>query len=358
MDKIPVLVTGIGGYGAQIVKALKLAQGTYEVVGADMSPLCGIREDLDQVYVVSSAKSESYIEEILWICEKHSIQALFPGTEIELQKISLSRELFARKGIFLPINPQQVLDICLDKGKTVEWLKDNKYAYPKTLSVSSIQDLGQCDFFPAVLKPAVGGSGSANLYLAQNKAELLMFGQLLLDGCKSFIVQQYVGRADSEYTVGVLCDMDGNLINSIAVKRNILAGLSCKIKVPNYSEDRSLGDILAISTGITQGEIGPFPEVTRQCEEIALKLGCKSAVNIQCRFIAGKVYVFEINPRFSGTTYFRAMVGYNEPDVLIRKYLLKENILTRFAYGSGYICRDLREVLLSPKEIPVVKGLL
>lgn len=351
MNKIPVLVTGIGGYGAQIVKALKLAKTPYEIIGVDLSLLCGTTQDVDQAYAVSAAKSESYIDEILWICEKHAIQAIFPGTEIELQSFNLSRTLFEAKNVFLPINPSHVLDICFDKEKTVNWLQEKGYVYPKTIAISKKEELEQWDLYPAVLKPAVGGSGSANIYLVQNKAELTMFGQYLLTVCRSFIVQEYVGTVDSEYTVGVLCDMEGDIINSIAVKRNIISGLSCKIKVPNYSGNKAVGDLLAISTGITQGEIGQFPEVTVQCEQIAKELGCKSTINIQCRLVNDKVYVFEINPRFSGTTSFRAMVGYNEPDLLFRKCVLEETIESRFTYSTGYIVRDLREVLLSNKEI-------
>jgi carbamoyl-phosphate synthase large subunit len=53
--------------------------------------------------------------------------------------------------------------------------------------------------------------------------------------------------------------------------------------------------------------------------------------------------VFEINPRFSGTTSLRAMKGYNEPDCLLRKHLFGEEIKVRFDYGSGLILRSLCE---------------
>ncbi|HPB40238.1 MAG TPA: ATP-grasp domain-containing protein, partial [Flexilinea sp.] len=191
-------------------------------------------------------------------------------------------------------------------------------------------------------KPSVGGGGSANSFIAQDKKELELFGYWMLNIYSEFIVQQYVGDADSEYTVGVLCDMEGNLLNSIAVKRNILSALSNRLKI----RSRYTGEVLVLSNGITQGEIGRFPEVTSQCEEIALKLGARSAINIQLRFVDGKAYVFEINPRYSGTSSFRAMVGYNEPDLMIRKYLLNEEIEPHFAYKEGTILRGLDEIFL------------
>jgi len=54
------------------------------------------------------------------------------------------------------------------------------------------------------------------------------------------------------------------------------------------------------------------------------------------------LYVFEINPRFSGTTSLRAIAGFNEPDVLIRKYLLKEKV-DKINYEEGHILRGLDE---------------
>jgi len=90
--------------------------------------------------------------------------------------------------------------------------------------------------------------------------------------------------------------------------------------------------------------------VTSTCEKIALALGARGAINIQCRVSGQKVFPFEINPRFSGTTSLRAMVGYNEPDVLIRNHVLKESFKPHFPYQSGVILRGLCETLLDEKK--------
>jgi hypothetical protein len=108
--------------------------------------------------------------------------------------------------------------------------------------------------------------GSANTYIVQTKEELKMFAQYLLSYFKSFIAQQYIGTPDSEYTIGVLFSMEGELLNSIAVKRNILSGLSNTIKIQNATGNPEFGPILTISSGISQGEIGKFSEVTKQAE--------------------------------------------------------------------------------------------
>ena len=104
-----------------------------------------------------------------------------------------------------------------------------------------------------------------------------------------------------------------------------------------------------ISSGISEGYVDKYPEVTKVCEEISEKIGAKAAINIQCRLYKGKVYVFEINPRYSGTTSIRAMTGYNEPEIMIKKYILNEKVEKDFKYKSGYIARGLIEV-----EVPLL----
>lgn len=347
------MVTGVGGggHGEQILKALHLAETPYLIVGGDMNAFSLGLSNVDIPYLLPPANDSGYIDALLEVCARHDVRALFHGSEPELRVMSANRERFAAAGIFLPINPPEVIDLCMDKFRTFAWLKSQGMEVPRTVQIQSLEDLETVDFFPAVLKPMVGGGGSANLFLAQDEKELRFLGGSLLLNVGPYIVQEYVGTVESEYTVGVLSDMDGVLINSIAVRRMILSGLSNRIRVQNRTGRAELGTILAISSGVSQGDIGQFTEVTGPCEKISQALGATGAINIQCRFVNDTVYVFEINPRFSGTTSLRAMVGYNEPDLLIRKHLLGETISPHFSYQSGRIVRGLSEVLLSERQI-------
>jgi carbamoyl-phosphate synthase large subunit len=265
--------------------------------------------------------------------------------------MSAHRKQLASQGIFLPINPAQVIELCMDKAKTLEFLREKGFHIPRFQRVQSMEDLSSFDVLPAVLKPSVGSGGSANTFIAQTEEDLFCFGRHLLSIFSEFIIQEYIGTPDNEYTAGVLISMAGEMINSIAVKRNILSSLSNRIKLKNRTANRKLGPVLALSNGISQGEIGPFPEVTRQCEEIALAIGARGPLNVQCRLVEGKVYVFEINPRFSGTTSLRAMVGFNEPDVLIRKHILQDPIKPHFPYQTGVIVRGLSEIFIDTSNI-------
>lgn len=353
MNNVPVLVTGIGGggHGEQILKALRMASTPYLIVGGDMNPFSKGLAEVDIPYILPPAKDPRYIDSLLQLCRKHGIKAMFHGSEPELKVMSANRDLIREAGVFLPINPAHVIDLCMDKAKTSEWLATHGFDVPRTVQINELSDLDKVDFFPAVLKPSVGSGGSANIFLAQDRKELNFLGMSLLENIGAYIVQEYVGNTESEFTVGVLFDMNGRLLNSIAVRRMILSGLSNRVRVKNRTGDMSLGEVLAISSGVSQGDVGAFPEVTGACERIATELGCQGAVNIQCRLAGGKVYVFEINPRFSGTTSLRAMVGYNEPDVLIRTHVLQDPVPPRFTYREGRVVRGLAEVLLPGNPI-------
>lgn len=351
-----VLVTGVGGggHGEQILKALRLSSRNYTIIGTDMSPVSKGLMDVDIPYLLPPANDPSYIDKLIILCKKHDIKAVFHGSEPELKVMSRNRGRITAEGIFLPINPANVIDTCMDKYRTVQFLIENGFKFPVSVRITQKSDLENIDFLPVVLKPSVGSGGSANIMLAQTREELQVFGQYLLTMYNEFIVQEYVGTPDNEFTVGVLSSMDGELINSIAVKRMILTSLSNRIKAPNRSGRKELGNVLAISSGVSQGEIGVFREVTEACEKIAGRLGSTGAINIQCRVVDGEVYVFEINPRFSGTTSLRAIVGYNEPDILIRKHILGEEIKPFFKYKTGYILRGLEETYINGLDIPSV----
>ena len=342
---INVLVTGIGGggVGEQLIKALKLSKHKYGIIGTDITNISKGFNEVDKAYVVSKANAKNYINELLDICEKHNVKAVFPGSEIELKVISESRNKFESLGVLVFVNSDEVLDICLDKNKTIDFLESNNFCFPKSFVVNKLEDVENIKTFPLVLKPSVGGGGSMNVMIAQTEDELRLFSVFLLKIYTEFIAQEYVGTPDQEYTVGILFDKDGEYINAIALKRSILGGLNCRLKVPNNTGKQELGSQLVISSGISQGEFGHYPEVIEQCVDIAKKLKASCSINLQCRFVNGKVYLFEINPRFSGTTSLRAMVGYNEPDILIRKHILFETIETSFEYKYAKIVRGLKE---------------
>src|SRR5436309_9121945 len=80
----------------------------------------------------------------------------------------------------------------------------------------------------------------------------------------------------------------------------------------------------SLSTGYSQGFCVKDDLFRCECEGLALAIGARGPMNIQCRVSGGRVFVFEVHPRFSGTSSFRSDVGFNEADVLIRNFCHNE----------------------------------
>ena len=347
---IRVLVTAIGGggHGDQILKALRLAlPGRYTIFGADANPHCPQAALVEQFVTLPLARDPEYMTELLRTCRELGVQVLLHGCEPELLLFAANRQRIEDAGIFLPINDTALIQLCMDKARTNARLAELGFPAPRYVNVTSESDFDAIDWFPVVVKPAVGGGGSANVYIAQDMNELKSLAAYLgLGGIiSSFMIQEYVGTPDQEFTVGVLHDLDGRYVNAIAVKRHLTSGLSVRTSATNRTGRKELGPRLVISSGVSQGDIGRYEDVTKQCREIADRLGSRGPLNLQCRFVDGKVRVFEINPRFSGTTSLRAMTGLNEPDLLVRRHLLGQDIGQDAPYQEVTILRSLAETL-------------
>jgi carbamoyl-phosphate synthase large subunit len=359
--KVTVFVGAIGGggHGDQILKALRLAGGDrYVIVGGDASPYCPQFADVDVPVILPKASDPSYFEAVIGLSKKFGVRAVFHGCEPELLALHRNRQVFSDEKILLPINPPDVIETCMDKARTAEFLKESGFKPPRSWSFDGPDTLDAIDTYPVIVKPSRGGGGSRDTFVAQSRRQLEILADYLNIMKEPFLVQEYVGRFDEEYTVGVLHDLDGRLINSIAIRRLMNSALNMRLAVKNQTDRTDLGEWLAVSSGVSHGLVGDFPDVRRQCEIIAAKLGARGPINIQCRFVDGVVRVFEINPRFSGTTSLRAMVGYNEPDLLLRRHVLGEEIPVRFPYKHGWIIRSLTETLLPESSPPTWQSIL
>jgi len=345
-----VLVTAVGGggVGEQIVKALRLAGRSYRIIGTDIDRNSLGLQEVDLPVIVPPAPDSQYLDTMLSICARFGVRGIFPGSEPELVALASARKDLARHNIILFANTDTVIATGLDKAKTARFLEEHGFRPPTSLAVSDLEALTEVAFLPAILKPVTATGGSANVFVAQTRNELEHLVSWLLRDHQTVLVQEYVGEAGDEYTVGVLSDLDGNLINSIAVRRNLVPAFSRRSREPNRTGNPTLGEHLVVSNGISQGEIGPFPPVAQACERIAETLGSRGPLNLQCRLAGGEVRVFEINPRFSGTTSLRALSGFNEPDLLYRRHVEQEWLAPRFAYRSCRVGRGLREVIIDP----------
>ncbi len=123
-----------------------------------------------------------------------------------------------------------------------------------------------------------------------------------------------------------MSDLNSDIISSFAMKRDLSSPASIKINVKknHCSVDNKTKNII-ISTGLSQGYVNDFKEARRFAEKIAKALSSVGPINIQCRKLKNKYYIFEINPRFSGTTYIRSVMGHNDIELIYNSIVLNKN---------------------------------
>ena len=314
MPKHTILVTGVGGrsVGHQILHALSEAEDRYRILVADAAAFSFGLYLGHKPFLVPLASDPGYTERIACIVREEGVRAILPGTEPEVRALAPHKEAFLKLGCHILANPAKVVDICSDKGVLDTWLTNNGFATPRTCPLENWRELAQAVGFPLVGKPGRDTGGSRGVMLLCNEDEVLQYAQHAVPGS---LAQEYVPDENHEYTVGVLLAPEGGrVIDSIVLKRE-LTGLS-------LGSSRSVGaEHYAISTGYSQGFIVKNAFIKQRCEELALAIGAAGPLNIQCRHHGGDIKVFEVHPRFSGTTSIRASVGFNEPDVLLRMLL-------------------------------------
>jgi len=327
---ISVLVTGVGGrsFGHQVLQTLLNHTGDYHLTVCDASPFSYGLFDGVQSYVVPPAHDPGYLEAIEFIVLQRGIEVIVPGTEIEVRTLVSVRSLFDRLGVVLLAGSESIIKLCSNKWDLTCWLKENGYAIP----LSATRDdwkwlIGQVGF-PIIAKPTEGSGASRLVEILASTEEVDMY-LFHVGDARQIMFQQYVGDANSEFTVGVMIDKEGDLIDSIALRRN-LVGLS-------LGQVRNLGSRdVVLSTGYSQGYFERNELVQSTCENLAKNLRIVGPLNVQCRVQDGAVYIFEVHPRFSGTTSLRALSGFDEVHILLRNFLFGEKF-ERLNYQSNMV---------------------
>jgi carbamoyl-phosphate synthase large subunit len=338
-QKKKVLVAGIGGasLGTEIIKSLCIA-GRYEIVGCDISPYA-YGHYMDGVMKTALVRREQYIEDILNLCRFEDIALVVPGGEEPANLLTEAKEVLRENGIALAGNSGDVVRLCSNKSTLFGFLGAQNVQMPKTFSVDAVEEIDDAPL-PCIIKPATQSGGSAFVQIANTMADVKIAVAYLLQNGSTPVVQEYIPEEEGEYTIGILHTLNGELVGSIALRRMFHAKLSVMSKT----------DVGLISSGYSQGLINEYADLRRQAENIAELCGSRGPLNIQGRVRDGVLMPFEINPRFSATTYLRALAGFNEVDVFIQN-LTTETAPKMPAIQYGYYFRSLNEVHVDFKDI-------
>lgn len=326
-----VLVTGVGSnIGQGIVKALRLALPAAHLVGTDASATAGGFFACESAFVLPRASEAGYAAALERAVRSERVELILIGSHAEaLVMARLAPALEAATGVRIPVSTPDVVEACVDKWRTVEWLRAGNCRWPRSIlgAESSADDLARfADLvgLPLVVKPR-DGQGSRGVRVVGDAAELAA----AVAATPGAIVQEHIGSDDEEYTVALLADRHGQVQSLTAMRRVLSAGTT----------------VLA--------ETGRFPEVEEEAARIGAVFGLRGPSNVQLRLGSEGPVAFEVNPRFSGTTALRALAGWNDVAAAVRHFLYDEPIVLQ-PPRAGRVTRHWDEVFVPADEAAAV----
>lgn len=269
-----ILIPNIGrrGYLVKYIKETKNFDGKVYVSDC-VNTASGLYGRNDGAFILPKPvdNEEKYVSDLLNLCNDKDIKIIIPIIDPEIYILSKFREKFLKKNIMLMVSSEQVLNICYNKLEMNEFLKKNKFLFPKTYNeINRFQNAisnREIDF-PVIIKP-IYGSGSEDTYIVNSMEEVNAHFK------EGSLIQQFI--EGQEYGVDVFNDKDNKPIRCVVKKK------------------------LAMRSGETDKAIS-VKDSNIQSKVIDLAKHLKHFGNMDCDVIVNNdnVYFIDLNPRFGG----------------------------------------------------------
>lgn len=272
----------------------------------------------DKSYQVKSIEDESYVDEIINICNKEDINMIIPIMEREIEILSQKKEYIEKSTKSKVIlSPKETIEICRNKFKTGKFLEENGFYTPKIITDDDLKNKNYT--FPLFIKP-LDGVSSINAFKINNEEELTFFRNYI----KNPIIQEFIDG--EEYGIDVLADFDGNPISIVPMR-------AVTVRAGDYTRGEIIKNRLIIDT----------------TKKLLEKLNIIGPIVIDCMIKDDKVYIIEINGRFSTEAPALFEIGDDKPEKLMRLMLgeklkynedYKEYVTFMFYEESIYISQS------------------
>ena len=144
------------------------------IVGMDMTSDPSAKFLVDKFYKVPPVSDDRYIDNVLEICKKETVDIYFPSISAEVLKVSERRKEFDTLGIILSISNEESVSIANNKLHTYQVLEKANIPVPKYFAVHSVDDFIEgCKYmgYPdkAVCIKVVNSSGSRGVRIIDAK---------------------------------------------------------------------------------------------------------------------------------------------------------------------------------------------
>lgn len=302
------------GVGQSVINSLNLSRLPLKTVGFGTNPFAYGAYDCDAYDYTLSIYDEGFIENLIQKCKEHKIDLIIPGLDDEALLYAQNLKKFEDAGIKAMCASEELIAICRDKERMSNEL--NKVAdvfvksYCKETLLEDIET-GKVEF-PFIAKPR-GGFASRGIEIIRNQDDLIKINDTQIiqelatprkdDPNYDFYMSQIVKNRNpqvSEVSIQVVYSPKGILLGRMFSYNKLNNGVPIEI-VP-YENDY-------------------IWSIVDQLTPTLLKMGLRGPLNIQGRLTENGLKLFEMNPRFTGITGLRALMGFNEVEACVKEWL-------------------------------------
>lgn len=303
-----VLLTSVGRR-AYLVKYFKEVLGNEgEVHVCNSEDLTIAFQYSDKSVVSPLIYDDNYIPFLLSYCKENEIDMVISLFDIDLPVLAKNKESFRKIGTDVIVSDSKIIDICNDKWKAYEFLKENGFNVPKTyLTLEEAREAlenGELNY-PIIIKPRFG-CGSIAMSVADDETSLQYYyhrnkravSRTYLkyesDSVEEKIIIQEMLKGQ-EYGADIINDLNGNFLNA-SIKKKI-----------------------AMRAGETDiAETVDEPVIYEEAKRLGNITGHIANMDCDIFLVDGKPYVLEMNARFGGGYPFSHVAGINLPEALIK----------------------------------------
>jgi len=271
MTDLNLLIPSIGRntfFTRRVRAALKGNNKESKIVGADLSWTAPGLQFVDEAYTVPPVSDDEYIPTINELIDSEAIDYVLPANDLDLWKFATMWEQVTEDAEFLMPPPDRVI-ACTDKIQTAQLFNEIGLATPETRGVNEA-DLASFSY-PAVVKSRGTTGTTRGFERVADKSEV----SSLATEYESPIVQEFANG--TEYTVDVLCDLDGNPIKIIPRER-----LSLRAAVSD------------------KGKTVSDEAIVQQTLKLIDRIDPRGFLNAQCIRTTDGLQWIEVNPRIAG----------------------------------------------------------
>ena len=320
---ITIGITSVGGgVGQNVIASLRESSLDVRIIGLDASPWGVGVHDSDVAYRLPLPDNPAYMPTLLSRCRETGVVMLIPGSDSELSVLARHASELEANGCFVLVSGPECVGVCRDKLATYHEMAPFGAPIVETWASEEIEPQARDLPYPLIAKPR-GGSGSRGVVVLMRPEDWVHVPQN-----EPMVIQPYLFPADWEADPA---RMRAALDRLDRTRQPIQED---GVAIQAMTDER--GELLGMFAAMVNHRSG-VPILNRPIEHPDLQdacyrsvaalapLGLRGPVNLTGYWTRRGMLLFEINARFTGSTYPRALLGYNEVEAAARYFALGQS---------------------------------